>query len=144
MSMTRRARRKPMSEINVVPYIDVMLVLLVIFMVTAPLLYQGVSVDLPQQAAEPLPQEDQDPVILTVTGEGEYMLSIGNDPDEPISPEEISDLVARVIRNNPGVPVLVRGDRNVAYGHVLTAMATLQQAGAPQVGLMTQPLRETP
>lgn len=142
MRTPRRSRRKPMSDINVVPYIDVMLVLLVIFMVTAPLLYQGVEVDLPQQTAEPLPQQDQDPVIVTVTGEGEYMLSIGIEPEEPISPEEISELVARVVRNNPRTPVLVRGDRNVAYGHVLTAMSTLQQAGVPQVGLMTQPQQE--
>lgn len=142
MYTPRRSRRKPMSDINVVPYIDVMLVLLVIFMVTAPLLYQGVAVDLPQESAEPLPQQEQDPVIVTVTGAGEYMLSIGTDPDEPISPEEISELVSRMIRNNPRTPVLVRGDRNVAYGHVLTAMATLQQAGVPQVGLMTQPQQE--
>lgn len=128
-----------MSEINVVPYIDVMLVLLVIFMVTAPLLYHGVDVDLPQADAEPLPQDDQDPIVVTVTAAGEYTLSIGTDPDETISMEEMTDLVARVMRNSPQTPVLVRGDRNVAYGHVLTAMTTLQRAGVPQVGLMTQP-----
>ncbi|MEX0730607.1 MAG: protein TolR [Aquisalimonadaceae bacterium] len=144
MSTLRRSRRKPMSEINVVPYIDVMLVLLVIFMVTAPLLYQGVEVDLPQESAEPLPQQEQDPVVVTVTGAGEYMLSIGADPDEPISAEEITDLVSRIMRNNPQTPVLVRGDRNVAYGHVLTAMSTLKDAGVPQVGLMTQPRQEQP
>ncbi|MCC5856713.1 MAG: protein TolR [Ectothiorhodospiraceae bacterium] len=141
MSM-RRKRHKPMGEINVVPYIDVMLVLLVIFMVTAPLLYQGVDVDLPQAEAEPLSQQEQDPVIVTVTAGGEYMLSIGIDPEQPISPEEMTELVARVVRNNPQTPVLVRGDRNVAYGHVLTAMSTLQRAGVPQVGLMTQPPQE--
>ncbi|MCC5811092.1 MAG: protein TolR [Ectothiorhodospiraceae bacterium] len=141
MSM-RRKRQKPMGEINVVPYIDVMLVLLVIFMVTAPLLYQGVDVELPQAEAEPLRQQEQDPIIVTVTSGGEYTLSIGSDPDQSISLEEITDLVSRVMRNNPQTPVLVRGDRNVAYGHVLTAMSTLQRAGVPQVGLMTRPPQE--
>ncbi|MCK8516175.1 protein TolR [Methylonatrum kenyense] len=138
----RRGRRKPMSEINVVPYIDVMLVLLVIFMVTAPLLYQGVAVDLPQEAAEPLPQDERDPVVVTVSRDGEYTLSIGDDPDAPLGMDEIMDLVSRVMRNSPETPVLVRGDRNVAYGHVLQVMSTLRGAGVPQVGLMTEPPRE--
>ena len=142
MRRQRGARRKPMSEINVVPYIDVMLVLLVIFMITAPLLYHGVDVDLPQITSEPVDQTDVDPVIVTVTGDGEYKVSIGIDPDESVSPEELMDLVSRVMRNNPQTPVMVRGDRNVAYGHVLTAMSSLQGAGVPQVGMMTQPPRE--
>jgi len=139
MSSQRRARRRPMSEINVVPYIDVMLVLLVIFMITAPLLYHGVEVDLPQERAEPVSPDTKDPVIVTVTGAGQYHLSIGIDPKEPVTPEEMTDLVSRVMRNSPGTPVMVRGDRNVAYGHVLTAMTTLQAAGVPRVGLMTRP-----
>lgn len=138
----RRGRRKPMSEINVVPYIDVMLVLLVIFMITAPLLYQGVAVDLPQETAEPLPQDEQDPVVVTISRDGEYTLSIGDDPDQPLGMDEITDLVSRVMRNSPGTPVLVRGDRNVTYGHVLQVMSTLRRAGVPQVGLMTEPPRE--
>ena len=128
-----------MSEINVVPYIDVMLVLLVIFMVTAPLLYQGVDVDLPQAEAEPLSQDEQEPVIVTVNRDGELMVSIGTDPEEPVSAEEIADLVSRVMRNNPGTPVLVRGDEQVRYGRVLDTMAMLQRADGPQVGLLTRP-----
>ena len=139
MRHIRRPRRKPMSEINVVPYIDVMLVLLVIFMVTAPLLYQGVDVDLPQTEAEPLPQEEDEPVIVTVNRDGEMSINIGEDPDEIVSADEVRELVGRVMRNNPGATVLVRGDRNVRYGFVLETMAMLQESGVPQVGLMTRP-----
>ena len=139
MARAHRAKRKPMSEINVVPYIDVMLVLLVIFMVTAPLLYQGVDVDLPQTEAEPLSQDQEDPIIVTVNRDGDLMVSIGTDPDEPVSADEVTDLVSRVMRNNPGTPVLVRGDEQVRYGLVLDTMAMLQRAGVPQVGLMTRP-----
>ncbi|QIT54138.1 protein TolR [Aquisalimonas sp. 2447] len=139
MARAHRAKRRPMSEINVVPYIDVMLVLLVIFMVTAPLLYQGVDVDLPQADAEPLSQDEQDPIIVTVNRDGDLMVSIGTDPDEPVSADEVTDLVSRVMRNNPGTPVLVRGDEQVRYGLVLDTMAMLQRAGVPQVGLMTRP-----
>jgi len=142
MQTTRRSRRKPMSEINVVPYIDVMLVLLVIFMVTAPLAYQGVAVDLPEETAEPLEQQEQEPIIVSVTASGDLTLSIGTDPEAALSEEEIIDLVSNVMRNSPGTPVLVRGDRNVAYGRVLSAMSTLTRAGVPQVGLMTQPRQE--
>ncbi len=142
MRKQRGTRRKPMSEINVVPYIDVMLVLLVIFMITAPLLYHGVDVDLPEIASEPVDQTNVDPVIVTVTAEGEYTVSIGIDPDEAVTPDELMDLVSRVMRNNPQTPVMVRGDRSVAYGHVLTAMSSLQGAGVPQVGLMTRPPQE--
>lgn len=139
MRRAYRAKRKPMSEINVVPYIDVMLVLLVIFMVTAPLLYQGVDVDLPRIEAEPLPPEDDDPIIVTVNRDGELLVSIGTDPDEPVSASEVVDLVSRVMRNSPDTPVLVRGDEQVRYGRVLDTMSMLQQAGVPQVGLMTRP-----
>ncbi|SEO96700.1 protein TolR [Aquisalimonas asiatica] len=139
MRRAYRAKRKPMSEINVVPYIDVMLVLLVIFMVTAPLLYQGVDVDLPRIEAEPLPPEEDDPVIVTVNRDGELLVSIGTDPDEPVGASEVVDLVSRVMRNSPDTPVLVRGDEQVPYGRVLDTMSMLQQAGVPQVGLMTRP-----
>ncbi|MFV8835448.1 protein TolR [Aquisalimonas sp.] len=139
MRRAYRAKRKPMSEINVVPYIDVMLVLLVIFMVTAPLLYQGVDVDLPRIEAEPLPPEEDDPVIVTVNRDGELLVSIGTDPDEPVGASDVVDLVSRVMRNSPDTPVLVRGDEQVPYGRVLDTMSMLQQAGVPQVGLMTRP-----
>ncbi len=134
-----RNRRKPMSEINVVPYIDVMLVLLVIFMVTAPLVHQGVDVDLPQMQSDPVPPDDSEPVIVTVTRDGELRMSIGAEPDESLEPAEIRERVERIMRNSPETSVLVRGDENVRYGRVLDVMAMLQQAGAPQVGLMTRP-----
>jgi biopolymer transport protein TolR len=128
-----------MAEINVVPYIDVMLVLLVIFMVTAPLLYQGVHVDLPQTSAEPLPPDENEPVVVGVDSEGRLYLSVGETPDEPISADELVSAVAAIVRQNPEARVMVRGDRNVAYGSVVEVMARLQQAGVPQVGLVTEP-----
>ncbi|MFO7858643.1 MAG: protein TolR [Ectothiorhodospiraceae bacterium] len=139
MRRHQRSKRKPMAEINVVPYIDVMLVLLVIFMVTAPLLYQGVDVDLPQAEAEPVSQDSEDPVIVTVSDNGELRASIGADPDETLSEDELADMVTKVMRNNPETPVLVRGDAAVRYGRVLETMTLLQQAGVPQVGMMTRP-----
>ena len=129
-----------MAEINVVPYIDVMLVLLVIFMVTAPLLYQGVEIQLPQSTAEPMQPQEQEPVIVEVDRNGRYYLSIGEqDDDEPVSAEEVIVNVTAVMRARPETPVFVRGDTGVAYGRVVEVMTALQQAGVPQVGLMTQP-----
>ena len=136
----QRARRKPMSEINVVPYIDVMLVLLVIFMITAPLLTQGVHVDLPQAAAEPIDEqpESQEPLIVTVNVHGDYYLNIGDDPEKPISHESLVTKVAAVLKHRPKTQVLIRGDAEVKYERVVTAMALLQKAGAPSVGLITE------
>jgi len=128
-----------MAEINVVPYIDVMLVLLVIFMVTAPLLYQGVQVDLPQASADPVPKQDQEPVIVEVDKDGKYYLSVGEHPDQPISAHQLVVNVTAVMRQQPKTSVMVRGDKNVPYGQVVRVMAMLQQAGVPQVGLMTEP-----
>ncbi|GAB4344931.1 MAG: protein TolR [Gammaproteobacteria bacterium] len=127
-----------MSEINVVPYIDVMLVLLVIFIITAPLLTQGVKVELPQANSEPLPRQEQEPLIVTVDREGNYFLNVGEDSGHAIDTETLVSRVAAVLRRNPRVPVLVRGDRQVPYGDVVQAMALLQQAGAASVGLMTE------
>lgn len=135
-----KTRRKPMAEINVVPYIDVMLVLLVIFMVTAPLLYQGAEVTLPQASAEPLPQENVEPLIVEIDAQGNYYLSIGESPEKPLSPKELLVKVAAVMRQKPETPVLVRGDKDVPYGRVVTIMASLKKAGVPKVGLMTQPV----
>ncbi|OGT20758.1 MAG: protein TolR [Gammaproteobacteria bacterium RBG_16_57_12] len=132
------SRRRPMAEINIVPYIDVMLVLLVIFMITAPLLTQGVKVELPQASAEPLPPESKEPVVVTVDTKGNYYLNIGDNQKKPIAAEALVNKVGAVLRRQPDTPVLVRGDRDVAYGRVVTAMTLLQQAGAPSVGLMTE------
>jgi len=131
-----------MSEINVVPYIDVMLVMLVIFMITAPLLNQGVDVELPQAEAEPISGEQQDPLVLTVDAEGRYFLNIGGDPEVAIDAETLVVRTAAVLRRRPKVSVLVRGDANVEYGLVVAAMSLLQQAGAARVGLVTEPVGE--
>jgi biopolymer transport protein TolR len=133
-----RYKRRAMSDINVVPYIDVMLVLLVIFMITAPLLTQGVQVDLPQTASEPMPSDKQEPLVVSVTAQGTYFLNVGEHVDKPVNHATLVARVAAVLRHQPGTPVMVRGDRNVNYGKVVTAMALLQKAGAPSVGLITE------
>ncbi|MAR71363.1 protein TolR [Halomonas litopenaei] len=135
----RRGRSKPMGEINVVPFIDVMLVLLVIFMITAPMLTQGVKVDLPQATSEPIEDtEDTDPIIVSVDKEGQYFISLGGDETQ-VSLDELSDRVVILLERNPGTPVMVRGDRNVSYGQVVTLMSTLQVAGVANVGLISEP-----
>ena len=134
----QRTKRRPMADINVVPYIDVMLVLLVIFMITAPLLTTGVEVKLPQAAAEPVKQDAKEPLIVTVNKEGDYYLNVGEDPKKPIGNEAMVTLVAAVLRHKPGTPVMVRGDGRVEYSKVVIAMALLQKAGAPSVGLITE------
>lgn len=134
-----RKRRKAMSEINVVPYIDVMLVLLIIFMVTAPLITQGVDVDLPQADAQPLPEDSRQPLVASVDREGNYYLNLGDNQDQPMSAVDVATLVAAQLRMDPETPVVVRGDGNVAYAQVVQLMVLLQRAGAPKVGLMTKP-----
>lgn len=135
----RGPKRKPMGEINVVPFIDVMLVLLVIFMITAPMLSQGVQVDLPQVTSEPIEDmEDREPITVSVDREGQYYISLG-DEESPVSLGEISDRVIAILERRPQTPVLVRGDRNVSYGQVVTLMSTLQTAGVPNVGLISEP-----
>jgi biopolymer transport protein TolR len=135
----QRSKKKPMGEINVVPYIDVMLVMLVIFMITAPLLNQGVDVDLPQADAEPMDDQQQEPLVLTVDAEGRYFLNVGGDPDAAIDADALVLRASAVLRQRPKTPVLVRGDARVDYGRVVAAMTLLQQAGAPKVGLVTEP-----
>lgn len=138
MRKQRANKNKAVAEINIVPYIDVMLVLLVIFMVTAPLLQQGVSVDLPHASAQTLPPQELDPIILSVDKEGNYFLNIA---DNPVSPVETKALVLRVaaeLQRHPNRKVMVKGDQVVNYGKVVSAMVLLQQAGANGVGLITQ------
>ena len=136
--MRRHRKHKLVSEINVVPYIDVMLVLLIIFMITAPIVQQGVEIDLPQASANPLPPEENEPLVLTVNKRGEYFLNIGDDLDTPISAELVVNRVAAVLKYRPGTPVLVRGDNDVDYGSVTQAMVLLQSAGVDKIGLMTE------
>ncbi len=127
-----------MGEINVVPYIDVMLVLLVIFMVTAPMLSQGIKVDLPQAAAEPLPQDKLDPLILSIEPDGKMYLNIG-DPNQPLAADRVLEVASAAMRREPERPVVVKADTAVAYGRVVEGMVLLQQSGAKKVGFATQP-----
>ena len=140
----QRQRRAPMAEINVVPYIDVMLVLLVIFMITAPLLSQGVDVELPKADAKPMDTKAQEPLIVSVDRNGGYYLNVGGKDEEPVSGDELGKRVAIVLRRQPQTPVMVRGDTAVDYGRVVELMVLLQQAGAPNVGIMTSPPEHLP
>jgi biopolymer transport protein TolR len=136
-----------MGEINVVPYIDVMLVLLIIFMITAPLLTQGIKVDLPKAAAEPLDEEltrDNQPLVLTVDAAGQLYLNVGDDEEAPVEARRVVAMTAAVLRRKPETPVLIRADKVVAYGEVVRAMVLLQQAGAEKVGFVTDPPADIP
>ncbi len=133
-----RNKHRPMAEINVVPYIDVMLVLLIIFMVTAPMLMQGVKVDLPVASADPVENQDPEPLIISIKSSGELFLNLGSGEDISLSLATIKQRVSVIMRRNPQKPVLVWGDKAVAYGDVVTLMTALQQAGAPSVGLVTE------
>ncbi|MEJ8568921.1 protein TolR [Elongatibacter sediminis] len=140
-----KGRRRPMAEINVVPYIDVMLVLLVIFMITAPLLNLGVEVELPKADAEPLDTEqNEEPMVVTVMRNGDLYLNAGGDLDGTssgmIDPDTLVQTVSAIVRRNPELQVLVGGDEQVAYGAIYNAMVLLQKAGVQKVGLMSDPL----
>ena len=137
-----KGKRRLMSEINVVPYIDVMLVLLIIFMITAPLLTQGISVDLPNAPAAALDPEllkDNEPLVLSVDSEGRFYLNIAEDDDAPIEEAQIVELASAVLRRNAETPVLVKADETVPYGRVVTGAVLLQQAGATKIGFQTDP-----
>lgn len=138
--MIRRARskRKLNAEINVVPYIDVTLVLLIIFMVTAPMLTQGVEVELPKAAAEPVETEDNEPLIVSVDAEGQYYINLGEDEMRPRTADDIATAVGRVLQVNQGKLLLVRGDRDASYEQVVQLMVLLQGVGAERVGLVTE------
>ncbi|ODC03430.1 protein TolR [Terasakiispira papahanaumokuakeensis] len=138
--LKRRNGRKPIAEMNVVPYIDVMLVLLVIFMVTAPILTQGVEVDLPKVASKPIESpEDNEPIVVTLDAKGHYYLEMGSDPKQSVSLDTVADKVAALVRSNPGIKVLVRGDTAVPYGDVIQLMSHLQAANVGNVGLISEP-----
>ncbi len=138
MPQTARGRRL-MGEINVVPYIDVMLVLLIIFMITAPLLTQGVKVDLPRAAAEPLEAQRLQPLVLSVDRAGRLYLNVGANPQAVLDERTVGARAAAVLRRAPETQVLVKADSAVAYGRVVQAMVVLQQAGARKIGFITQP-----
>ena len=142
MNKVQRGRSKrPIAEINVVPYIDVMLVLLVIFMITAPILSQGIVVELPKVSSEQVPTADRDPIIVSVNQQGQLFLNVSDAPESPMEGNALQVRVAAELglakQNNQKLNVLVKGDAGVAYGQVVNAMSLLKQAGAEQVGLMT-------
>lgn len=141
MIKAKKKRERPISEINVVPYIDVMLVLLVIFMITAPMLSQGISVDLPKAASQTLQPTEREPIIVSVNQQGAYFLNISEAPADPIEAQALVVRVAAELelakQTKQELHVLVKGDQGVAYGKVVQAMALLKRAGAEQVGLLT-------
>ena len=137
--MKPRLRKKPMAEINVVPYIDVMLVLLIIFMITAPLLSQGVKIELPRIASEPLPPDTKEPAIVTIDQAGNYFINFGDNQDQPISAQVLVNRIGALLQYRENLPVLVKGDTNVPYGRVVEVMGLLQRAGVDGVGLVTKP-----
>ena len=141
--MRTKSRRRLMGEINVVPYIDVMLVLLIIFMITAPLLTQGIKVDLPKAGAEPLDPRDvknQEPLILSVDRQGRLYLNVGTNASQPLTEATLIARATAALRRGPQRVVLVKGDQAVSYGRVVEAMVLLQRAGATKVGFLTDPL----
>ncbi|PFG54896.1 cell division and transport-associated protein TolR [Marinobacter sp. LV10R520-4] len=139
MGMMPESRRKPMSEINVVPYIDVMLVLLIIFMVTAPMLTQGVKVDLPQTSSDPIQAEKNvEAIIVSVDSNGAYYVEVGDRGSDPMALEELQAEVAKILSQRSNSEVLVRGDEQVRYGTVVRLMSALQMAGAANIGLITE------
>ncbi|KRO91220.1 MAG: protein TolR [SAR92 bacterium BACL26 MAG-121220-bin70] len=141
MLRRKRVKRKLVAEINVVPYIDVTLVLLVVFMITAPLLVQGVKVELPAANSAPMDTKDQEPFIVSIKSDGSYWVDQkGN--NVATSLVDVKDRVAKILRQRPQTPVLVWGDANVDYGSVVSLMSELQLAGAPSVGLVTEPPRQ--
>ena len=139
-----KGKRKLMGEINVVPYIDVMLVLLIIFMITAPLLTQGIKVDLPKSGAEPLPVQSEPPLVLSIDARGKLYLNVGASPRQPIDDQTVLVRATAALRRSPERAVLVNGDQAVNYGRVVQAMVILQQAGARKVGFQTDPLPRAP
>jgi biopolymer transport protein TolR len=136
--MYTRKRRKPVAEINVVPYIDVMLVLLIIFMITSTVVTQGVTVDLPKADAQPLSKDSLTPLVASVKADGTYYLTVGDSVDDSLDLEQIMTLVAAHLTVEPQTPVMVNGDGNVAYKSIVDLMVVLNKAGAQSVGLMTE------
>jgi biopolymer transport protein TolR len=136
-------KRRMNAEMNVVPYIDVMLVLLIIFMVTAPLLTQGIEVELPATDGEQMTQGDE-PITLSVNRDGEFFLNVGDNKDSPLSDEDVRARAGAIVRNKPQEMFLVEGDAKVPYESVARAMAVLQSAGVQKIGFVTDPVVTTP
>lgn len=139
MRTYRGRRRKIISEINVVPYIDVMLVLLIIFMITAPLITQGVKISLPKAPSEVITPSRLEPVIVSVNSLGEVYVDVGEHPDEPVTDQLLVARIAAIMKYRPDTDILVAGDREVGYGQVVRVMTLIQSAGVKDVGLITEP-----
>ena len=136
-------KRKLVSDINVVPYIDVMLVLLVVFMVSAPLMVQGILLNLPEASNEPLPREQQDPLIISVDSKGQFYLDIQSSQNEPLALIQLSEKISSILKVNPSLQVVVRGDGQVEYQRIISLMSELQNTGVDNVGLITSPSRKS-
>ena len=136
-------KRKLVSDINVVPYIDVMLVLLVVFMVSAPLMVQGILLNLPEASNEPLPREQQDPLIISVDSKGQFYLEIQSSQNEPLALLQLSEKISSILKINPSLQVVVRGDGQVEYQRIISLMSELQNTGVDNVGLITSPSRKS-
>ncbi|MGI9283161.1 MAG: protein TolR [Endozoicomonas sp.] len=135
-----RTRRKPMSEINMVPFIDIMMVMLVAFMVSAPMLTQGVKVELPKTTSKPMPlPDDAKTLIISIQSDGKYFIDLGGNQESAKGMDDISDKVGKVLSASSDTQVLIKGDRTVNYGSVVELMAKLQEAGVNDVGLITDP-----
>ncbi|MDF1644623.1 MAG: protein TolR [Pseudomonadales bacterium] len=134
-----RKKRKPMAEINVVPYIDVMLVLMVVFMITAPMLTEGIRVELPKLTAKPVKVDEEQALVVSVKSDGSYYINLGENVEKAAELAKIATQVSKVVRAKPNIQVLVRGDQSVPYGKVVELMAVLQKSGVPNVGLITEP-----
>jgi biopolymer transport protein TolR len=141
--MRRGKNRRLMGQMNVVPYIDVMLVLLIIFMVTAPLLQQGITVDLPEADAAVLDPDllaENEPFVLSIDAEGRFYVNLGANPEDPVSDDSVRTTAAAVVRRNPDTPVLVKADGSVPHRRVVAGYVLLQQAGAKRIGILTDPV----
>ena len=136
-------KRKLVSDINVVPYIDVMLVLLVVFMVSAPLMVQGILLNLPEASNEPLPREQQDPLIISVDYKGKFYFEIQYSQNDPLALIQLSEKISRILKVNPSLQVVVRGDGQVEYQRIISLMSELQNTGVDNVGLITSPSRKS-
>ena len=141
MIRSKHKKRKLVAEINVIPYVDVTFVLLVVFMVTAPLLMQGVQVNLPAVDSSPIKSNDNDPFIVSIKNDGGYWIDQrGENQNKNLN--EIKQIIAKILSQSPEKQILIWGDEKVDYGSVVLLMSELQKVGATSVGLITDPPRD--
>jgi len=137
--LNKRFQKKQMAEINVVPYIDVMLVLLVIFMVTTPMLAEGYKVKLPEASAKPVKKSEIKPVVVSVDSKGRLYVNLGNTPHKSVKAKTLVKEVMAQRKKHPKVLILIKGDVNAGYGKVINAMSILNNAGIENFSLITNP-----